>query len=112
MSTATSITRKAVVEAAIERTVVALDPSGRALVDEFVEVRDLITALEKKKKALDAEIRAILGTAEAATVDGRVRLEVSRRQREGVDREALATAFPEAYAATRTVTDYSVIVTK
>jgi DNA-binding transcriptional regulator/RsmH inhibitor MraZ len=112
MSTATRITHKAVVEAAIERTTVALDTDGSALVDEFVEVRDLITALEKKKKDLDARIRVILGDADAATVDGRVRLEVSRRHREGVDRTALAEAFPEAYAATRTVTDYSVLVTK
>lgn len=111
MSTAT-ITRKAVVSAAITRSSVALDADGAALVNEFVEVRDLINALDKKKRALDNAIRDLLGDAEAATVDGRVRVEVSRRKREGVDREALAKAFPEAFAATRTVTDYSVLVTK
>jgi predicted phage-related endonuclease len=111
MTTAT-ITTETTTTAAVTRTSVELNAETRSVIDRFVEVRDLINALDKEKKALDALIKEALNGAEAGTVEGKVRVTVSERKREGVDAKALAEVFPEAYEATRTVTEYTVLITK
>ncbi len=107
-----AVKSKVVIEAAVERSAVALDEATQGVINEFVETRDLLNTLEKKKKALEAVIREALGDAEAGVVDGRVRIEVSPRARNGVDTKVLAEAFPEAFEATKTTTAYSVLVVK
>ena len=111
MATAKVIS-KVVTEVAMERQAVTLDSATQAVITEFVATRDMLTSLEKTKKALEAKIREALGEAEAGIVDGVVRIEVSARKRTGVDTKALAEAFPEAYEATQTPTEYSVLVVK
>lgn len=111
MATAKVIS-KVVTEVAMERQAVTLDKDTQAVITEFVATRDMLTSLEKTKKALEAKIREALGEAEAGIVDGVVRIEVSQRKRTGVDTKALAEAFPEAYEATQTLTEYSVLVVK
>jgi len=108
----TVITSKVVTEVATERTAVALDKATAEIINEFVSTRDLINNLEKTKKELEAQIKSVLGDAEVGVVDGKVRIEVSKRTRAGVSTEVLKTAYPEAYEASKTSTDYSVLVVK
>jgi hypothetical protein len=89
MATAKVIS-KVVTEVAMERQAVTLDKDTQAIITEFVATRDMLTSLEKTKKALEAKIREALGEAT----------------------KALAEAFPEAYEATQTLTEYSVLVVK
>lgn len=103
---------KVVKEAKVEFTATELDAVTQSIVDEFVATRSMITALEKKKKALEADIREALGDAEVGLADGKVRIEVSPRTRVTIDSKELAEAFPEAYASTHTVTEYSVLMVK
>jgi predicted phage-related endonuclease len=114
MSTAqvTSKVVKVVQEAVVENTAVELDANAQALVNEYISTRTMVTELEKTKKELEAQVKELLGDAEVALVDGKVRLQVSKRQREGTDRKILAELFPEAYEATKTNSEYVVLVAK
>lgn len=106
------VVNKVVQEVQFERQAVVLDATTQAVVDEFAATRDMINALEKTKKELEAKIKEVLGDAEVGIVDGKVRIEQSQRSRTGVDSKKLALAFPEAYEATQTTTEYVVLVVK
>jgi predicted phage-related endonuclease len=108
----TTVTSKVVTEVATERKAVELSKDIADVIGEFVTTRDLLNSLEKSKKELEAKIREALGDAEVGVFDGKVRIEVNPRKRTGVDTKALAEAFPEAYEATQTLTEYSVLVVK
>lgn len=111
MSTAKVVT-KVVQQAVIENDAIELTADQQALVNEYISTRTMATELEKTKKALEKQVKAILGKAEVATVNGVIRLEVSNREREGTNRELLAQAFPEAFEATKTKIEYVVLVAK
>lgn len=113
-TTKVTTSTKVVQEAKIENKSIELTPEQQALVNEFIEHRTLLNELKKKKEALEAEIKDFLDSNEAdvATVNGKVRLELSRRTRKGVDRNLLFEAYPEAYKATETESSYVVIVAK
>lgn len=96
----------------IDRASVALDSITADAIAEWVEVKDTIKALEERKKALDSHIKEMLGDAEVGTLDGRVRIEVSNRERVTIDSKSLAEAFPEAYEATKRTTAYTVLIAK
>lgn len=98
--------------ATVARTEKALDTKALDAIDRLTEVRDLIASLDKEKVELNNLILAALDGADAGTKDGKVRIVASRRQRSGVDARLLEEAFPEAFAATRTTTDYTVLVVK
>lgn len=108
----TKLISKMVTEVAIERKAVELDSSTASIITEFVTTRDMLSKLEKTKKDLEAQIKAVLGEAEVGVLNGEIRIEVSKRERKGVDSKALAEAFPEAYEACQTLTEYSVLVVK
>lgn len=92
---------------------VYLDKATQIIIDEFIAKRDLITKMEKEKKELEAQIKNYLGEATQGLLpDGTLRLEISHRERRGIDTEALKTAFPEAYEATQTLSKYVVLVAK
>ena len=92
---------------------VYLDKATQIVIEQFIEKRDLITKMEKEKKELEAQIKSYLGEATQGLLpDGTLRLEVSHRERRGIDTEALKTAFPEAYEATQTLSKYVVLVAK
>jgi predicted phage-related endonuclease len=112
VSITTSTTSITASTAAITRTTVELDTEMQAHVSRFVEVRDLLNALDKEKKALDALIKDALGDAEAGTVNGKVRVTKSERTRESADLETLKSLFPEAWGAARRATPYTVLMTK
>jgi predicted phage-related endonuclease len=109
---ATTVTSKFVTEVATEKTAVSLDKATAEIITEFVSTRDLINNLEKTKKELEAKIKEVLGDAEVGVLDGKIRIEVSKRNRTGVSTEVLKTAYPEAYEASKTSTDYVVLVVK
>lgn len=110
---ATSVINKVVTEVVTERKAATLDADTLASLAQFVATRDAIRDLEKVKKELEASIREALGDAEVGiNANGEVMVEVSNRQRKGIDSKALAEAFPEAHAACETLTEYSVLVAK
>ena len=106
------VVNKVVQEVKFEREAVVLDNATQEIINQFVATRDMLNSLEKTKKELEAQIKAVLGDAEVGVVDGEVRIEQSKRSRSGVDTKKLALAFPEAYEATQTTTDYVVLVVK
>lgn len=103
---------KAVQVVKVENTAVELNADTQAVINKFVATRTMITELEKTKKELEAQIKEVLGEAEVGIVNGEIRIEQSKRSRSGVDTKKLALAFPEAYEATQTTTDYVVLVVK
>lgn len=111
MSTA-QVSTKVVTQAVVENTAIELDADAQALVNEYITTRTLATELEKTKKELEAQVKALLGNAEVATVDGKIRLEVSKRERGTTDRKMLEKAFPEAFEATNVISKYVVLVAK
>ena len=54
----------------------------------------------------------MLGEASAGTINGVERITISTRNMSKIDREALKTAFPEAYTATLVETNYTVVLAK
>ena len=108
----TKANTKVVQQVETESKGVELTPELQQAVTEFIELRTMYNNIKKQKEALEAQIKEFVGDADVATVDGKVRLELSRRTRKGVDRNLLFEAYPEAYAATETVSSYVVIVAK
>lgn len=106
------VVNKVVQEVKFERQAVELNADMQDIINQFVATRDMLNSLEKTKKELEAQIKATLGDAEVGIVNGEIRIEQSKRSRSGVDTKKLALAFPEAYEATQTTTDYVVLVVK
>lgn len=106
------VVNKVVQEVQFERQAVELNADIQEVVNQFVATRDMLNALEKTKKELEAQIKAVLGDAEVGIVNGEIRIEQSKRSRSGVDTKKLQMAFPEAYEATQTTTEYVVLVVK
>lgn len=108
----TKVSTKVVQEVVIENSSVELTEAQQVLVNEYISTRTMATELEKTKKALEAQVKELIGEAEVATVNGVIRLQVSKRQREGVDRKVLAETFPEAFEASKTTSEYVVLLVK
>lgn len=108
-----ALIKRVVTEVAMERQAVTLDADALTIINEFISTRDMLRTLEKQKKELEATIKEALGDAEVGiTADGEVRIEVSKRERKGIDQKQLAEAFPEAFEACQSVTEYTVLVAK
>ena len=108
-----TLTTKVVTEVATTKDAVTLDEATLTTINEFISTRDMLRTLEKQKKELEATIKEALGDAEVGiTKDGEIRIEVSKRERKGIDQKALAEAFPEAFEACQSVTEYTVLVAK
>lgn len=91
---------------------VNLDPSLEAEIAEFNAMKVAIKALEAKKAAAEASIRAALGGSNVGIINGVERVRVQHRNMTKVDRELLKTAFPEAHEATQIVSSYTVLQAK
>lgn len=114
VATKAVIVVETVATAEIKNPAVILDKTTQEIINEFVATRSMITELEKTKKELEAKIKDFMGEATVALLeDGKTpRLEISLRERKGIDSELLKNTFPEAYEATQTVSKYAVIMTK
>lgn len=110
--TTTKVVNKVVQQVVTEQIAVEFAGESRVLLNEYLATRKMVNDLEKTKKALEEQVKALIGDAEVVTVDGVVRIEVSNRTRQGTDRQLLEKLFPEAFTATKTVTDYQVLVAK
>jgi len=93
-------------------TSVALDPEVEATIARFNEVKILLKELAAEKDKLDNELREQLAGAAVGTIGGVERLRVVLRNNSKIDREALRTAWPEAFEATLVVTPYTILQTK
>lgn len=89
-----------------------LDPSMEAEIAEYNAMKVAIKALEVKKAAAEAAIRASLGDREIGLINGVERVRIQHRNLSKIDRESLKTAFPEAYAAVLTESAYTVLQAK
>lgn len=110
--TTVKVISKVVQEVSTERTALSLSKEQLAIVNEFFETRTMVNDLTKRQKALEAEVKEIIGDHEVGVFDDKVRIEQSFRSREGLDTEKLKTAFPEAYEACQTKKPYVVLVAK
>jgi predicted phage-related endonuclease len=103
-----------------KKTTVPPKPSSRQMVEaaqELMRVRNEIRELEAKKKELTNKLEEEFGKNAEANTSTYVELvhrgisfaKLSWVTRTGVDREKLATEFPEVYEACRNETTYSVV---
>ena len=111
MKTATPAHRAATTQTTPETREVTLpDQFGQKLA-ELADLKHARTEIEKKEKALKAEIMAAVPARTEGLkktvlrIGGVIRASVSHSTRESNDRKALAEAFPEAYSATLTETE-------
>jgi hypothetical protein len=95
-----------------EEGVTLLDPAMEATIAEYNALKVALKELDAKKAAAEKAIRDALAGRDVGMINGVERIRVSHRNRSNIDRELLKTAFPEAYEATITETQYSVLVTK
>lgn len=86
--------------------------AAEALIVKFNEAKAAIKLFEADKAEAEAAIRALLGGATVGLIDGVERIRVQHRNLSKIDREALKTAFPEAYAAVLTESAYTVLQAK
>lgn len=106
---ATVITKTEIIR---EEGVTRLHPGMEVAIAEYNAVKVALKELEAKKAAVEKAIRDALAGNDVGTINGVERVRISHRNRSNIDRELLKTAFPEAYEATITETQYSVLVTK
>lgn len=74
------------------------DEDSERVVNSYIELRDKISALDKVKKALYAQLYTYMGTSTEGII-GEHTLQISRSERRSADLNRLAHDFPEAYAA-------------
>ena len=96
----------------ITEEVANLEASAEALIVEFNEAKAALKAIEAKKLEAETKLRAMLGTASVGAINGVERVRILTRNRSNIDREALKAAFPEAYTATLTESQYTVLQAK
>lgn len=85
---------------------VVLDDLANLAVQDYSRLGVQIKALEAQRDAARKAIIDALGGAPEGTYNGVLRVTATNVQRTVVDAKELATAFPEAYAATTRTTEY------
>lgn len=75
--------------------------------DAFNNAKKAEAEAKKAKAHAEAILREALGEATEATVNGIVALKVIASRSTHIDKDALLTAFPEAYEATLKQTPYT-----
>ena len=94
---------------------VELDASWGPLLDELADVKLTKAEAESREKEITAQLKAAAGpNADAletlvVRVAGVIRAKISLRTRKGVDAKKLREAFPEAYEACETETEYQAV---
>jgi len=106
------VVNKVVQEVQVEQTAVVLDATSQAIINEFFTTRTMVNELTKTQKALEAQVKAILGDAEVGIVDGVVRICRETRHKNYLDSKKLKVAFPEAFDACSEDKPYVVLVAK
>lgn len=104
--------RTVVTEIIVTDTVTHLDASLEAVIEEYAQAKKDIKSLEAKKKAAEDKIRQAMGDAKIGFINGVQRAEIKDRATSKIDRELLQEAYPDAYTATLTKTEYTVLDAK
>lgn len=92
-----------------------LDASWAPLLNELADVKLTKAEAESREKEITAQLKAEAGmnTDRLETlvvrVAGVLRAKISLRARSGIDAKALQAAFPEAFEACKTETEYQVV---
>lgn len=110
--TTTTVIHKVVQEVKTEQVAVEFQGEALNLLNEFFTIRKAINDLEKTKEVMEAQLKTLYGNAEVITANGAIRAEISLRSRKGTDAKLLEKLFPEAFLATQTKRDYTVLVAK
>ena len=92
--------------------VTELDPSIEAVLIAFNEAKAAIKLLEAKKAEAEKTIREALAGNDVGRINGVERVRIQHRVNSKIDRDALKTAWPEAFEATLVQTPYTVISAK
>ena len=93
-------------------TEVTLDAQTVSVIAEFERLKAEIRKLETARAAAqDAITEALRGHDRGLDAQGQLVVKVSHRARTNVDRKLLENAFPEAFAATNSITTYDVLMT-
>lgn len=92
--------------------VTVLDPSVEELIVAFNNAKAAIKELEAQQKKLDTELRSLLAGNLVGSINGVERVRIVTRNMSKIDREALKSAFPEAYEATHVESTYTVLSAK
>lgn len=91
---------------------VQLDARALAAIADLNKAREALRELEGARKAAETIVKeALRGFDRGIDASGNTVVTVSHRQRGSVDRKLLEAEFPEAFAATNTVTLYDVLMT-
>ena len=77
--------------------VILSDEESSRVVDSFCQLREKISALEKIKKALYAQLFAYIGTSTEGII-GEHTVSVQQQSRRKIDYNVLERKYPEAYA--------------
>ena len=104
--------RTVVTEITVTETVAHLDASLEAVIEEYAQAKKDMKSLEAKKKAAEEKIRQAMGDAKIGFINGVQRAEIKDRATSKIDREVLQEAYPDAYTATLTMTEYTVLDAK
>ena len=81
--------------------------AGAKALDEFITARNAKKEAEKALRDAEARLRAELGNAVEGTVNGISAVKVVASQNSHINKELLATEYPEVYAQTLVTTPYT-----
>lgn len=84
-------------------------PEARKALADFAEAKDLAKRAEALKKESEAKLRELLGNATEATFGGVIAFKLVAKANNYTDAKKLADEFPEAFQATRYITEYDFI---
>jgi len=94
---------------------IELDESWKPLLDELADVKLTLSEAKSREAEITSQLKAEAGmnTDRLETlvvrVAGVLRAKISLRARTGVDAKALLAAFPEAYEACKTESEYQTV---
>lgn len=86
---------------------VELSAVAIAALAQFRIAREAEKVAKESKARAEQILRDALAGASVATIDGQVALRVVESSNSHIDKDALRSAFPEAYGATIVVTPYN-----
>ena len=93
-------------------TSVILNPDFEVVISDFNEIKSRIKTMTAEKERLEQLIRDALCGHDVGTINGVERVRIQHRVNSKIDRDALKTAWPEAFEATLVQTPYTVVSAK
>ena len=85
------------------------NPQVRQALSDFQKARELAKEAEALKAQAEAILREALGENLAGNIGGAVAFKIEKRSRTNINAETLKVEFPDAYEASKSVTEYDFI---